>query len=263
MTGTRTEPDITAVCCGLVGTLVADDGLIERSFAEAIATQGVVAGTSAYARRMTQVHQARGKSPADVFGTLFPDNEARAQAALLAFHRALADTIRRTEFVSLPGAVAAVRELAAAGVAVCVLTSLPRQAADQIMSSTGLRRRLSLTLSAEEVARGFPAPDLVLTALMRSGSGAVRELAVVHSTGAGVESGRRAGAGVVAGVLTGRHPAARLRAAGAGHILGSFADLPRLVLGGGYPAGRQVPALTEAIVSMPAQPAFEHRPAGR
>ena len=72
---------ITLVCCGLIGTLVADDGLIERSFAEAIATQGVVSGTSAFARRMSQVHQARGKAPGDVLRELFPDNEARAQAA--------------------------------------------------------------------------------------------------------------------------------------------------------------------------------------
>ena len=64
--GVTDKPGITLACCGLLGTLVADDGLIERSFAEAIATQGVVSGTSAFARRMAQVHQARGQAPGDV-----------------------------------------------------------------------------------------------------------------------------------------------------------------------------------------------------
>ena len=86
---------ITLVCCGLIGTLVVDDGLIERSFAEAIATQGVVSGTSAFARRMSQVHQARGLAPGDVLRVLFPDNEPRAQAAQLAFDRALPEAISR------------------------------------------------------------------------------------------------------------------------------------------------------------------------
>ena len=91
------KPGITLVCCGVLGTLVADDGIIERSFAEAIATQGVVSGTSAYARRMAQVHRLRGQGPGDVLHALFPENEARAQAAQLAFDRALFDAIRRAD----------------------------------------------------------------------------------------------------------------------------------------------------------------------
>jgi hypothetical protein len=69
----------------------------------------------------------------------------------------------------------------------------------------------------------------VLTAVLRTGTGSVAEVAVVHGTGAGMESGRRAGASVVAGVLTGPHSAQRLRSAGATHVLRSVADLPGLV----------------------------------
>ncbi|MEU3513672.1 hypothetical protein ABZ733_38795, partial [Streptomyces longwoodensis] len=41
----------------------------------------------------------------------------------------------------------------------------------------------------------------------------------------------RAGAGLVAGVRTGAHDARTLRAAGAGHVLDSVADLPALLRG--------------------------------
>jgi phosphoglycolate phosphatase len=220
---------ISLVCCGLIGTLVADDGLIERSFAEAIATQGVVAGTSAFARRMSQVHQARGRSPGDVLRVLFPDNEPRAQAAELAFDRALPDALSRTAITRLPGAVEALDEIRRTGRLVCVVTSLPRRVLNQVVRAADLDAHIDLAISLEDAPRGFPAPDLMLTAMLRAGVGAVQDVAVTHGTGAGMESGRRSGAGVVVGVLTGAHSRARLRAAGASHVIPSFADLPALL----------------------------------
>lgn len=248
---------VTLACCGLLGTLVSEDGIIERSFAEAIATQGVVSGTSAFARRMAQVHQARGQAPGDVMRLLFPDNVARAQAAQLAFDRALPDAIGRSVIRPVPGAVHVLEQLRTAGCRICVVTSLARRVLDLVLDAAGLQRKVDLTLAAEDAPRGFPAPDLVLTAILRSGAGAVQDVAVVHGTGAGVEAGRRSGAGVVAGVLTGPHPAARLRSAGATSILPSIADLPALLADG-------VPA-TGAIgdVSVPAQAPLERRTSGR
>lgn len=232
MTKATDQPGIALVCCGLLGTLVTDDGLIERSFAEAIATQGVVSGTSAFARRMAQVHQLRGQAPGDVLSVLFSDNEARAQAAKLAFDRALVDAIRRSEIKLVPGAQPVLDKLGDAGRRICVTSSLPRRALDMVIEAAGLRRRIDVSLSAEDVPRGFPAPDLVLTAIIRSGTRAVQDVAVVHGTGAGLTGGCRAGAAVVVGVLTGPHPVARLRAAGATHVLSSVADLPEIVLAG-------------------------------
>jgi hypothetical protein len=55
---------------------------------------------------------------------------------------------------------------------------------------------------------------------------------VIHSDSAGVEAGRRSGAAAVVGVLTGPHPAARLRAAGATSVIPSIADLPALLADG-------------------------------
>ena len=222
---------ITLVCCGLIGTLVVDDGLIERSFAEAIATQGVVSGTSAFARRMSQVHQARGRAPGDVLRVLFPDNEPRAQAAQLAFDRALPEAISRTVVEPIPGAVEALTEMRAAGRQVCVLTSLPRRVVELVLSAADLRGHIDLALSGEDAPRGFPAPDLALTAVIQSGAWSVQDLAVVHGTGAGMECGRRSAVSATVGVLTGPHSAARLRGAGATHVLSSIAELPALLSG--------------------------------
>jgi phosphoglycolate phosphatase len=220
---------ITLVCCGLIGSLVADDGPIERSFAEAIATQGVVAGTSAFARRMSQVHRARGRAPGDVLRELFPDNEARAQAAELAFERALPEALSRTLITRLPGAVEALDDIRRTGRRVCVITSLPRRVLNLVVAAADLDRHVDLTVSLEDAPRGFPAPDLALTAMLRAGVAGVQDVALVHGTGAGMECGRRSGAGIVVGLLTGAHSSARLRAAGANHVIRSIAELPALL----------------------------------
>jgi phosphoglycolate phosphatase len=84
-------------------------------------------------------------------------------------------------------------------------------------------------LCPDDVPRGFPWPDLVLTALLRFGGGDVREMAVASGTEHGLVAGRRAGAQIVAGVLTGPHTPARMRRAGATHLIESIAELPELV----------------------------------
>jgi phosphoglycolate phosphatase len=69
--------------------------------------------------------------------------------------------------------------------------------------------------------------------LLRLGGGAVSELAVVGDTASDVESGLRAGAGLVAGVLTGAASQDELERANAPVILDSVDDLlPLLGLAG-------------------------------
>jgi len=259
------SPGITLACFGLVGTLVTDAGMLERAFAEAIATQGVVSGTSAFARAMAQVHRARGQSPSDVLSALFPDNQARAQAAQLAFERSVGDALARTIATPIPGAREVLTGLAESRCRLCVMTWLPRLELSAMLHTLGWRDLFSAALTADDVPRGLPSPDLALAAMLRVGVGDVREVAMVHATAAGVECGRRAGARIVAGVLTGPHPAARLRASGATHVLASIADLPG-VLEGGRPAAAASSERADDVqrarpteVSVPPQKPLERR----
>jgi phosphonatase-like hydrolase len=222
-------PLATLVCCGLIGTAVADDGLVERAFAEAIATAGIVTGTSAYTRCMVQVHRHRGQSTADVMNGLFPGNQARAQAAQLVFDRAFGAAVARMGVAPVAGARKAIEQLSGAGLHVCLITGLSRRLLGLVLDAVGLRDCVDLALSADDVPRGCPSPDLVLAAMLRLGVGDVHETVVAHGAESGLLCGRRAGAGLVAGVLTGPHPAARLRGAGAHHLVTSLSDLPDLV----------------------------------
>ena len=222
-------PPISLACFGLFGTAAQDDGMLERAFAEACATQGIVPGTADYAHHMVAVHQTLGEPPVDVFRGLFPGNPGRAEAAALSFERSFRAAIDRHGLLPVPGAQEAIEGLRESGVRVCMITGLSRRLLGIVLDTLGWWRLVDLALSPEDVPRGCPWPDQMLAAMLRLGVEDVREAAYAGSTASGISCARRAGARIVAGVLTGGHTRERLRAAGATHFITGIADFPGLL----------------------------------
>jgi len=220
---------VSLICWDVVGAAAADGSIMERAFAEAIATQGVVAGTAAYVRSMVQFDRTRGWPPADVMRNLFPEDEIRAQVANLAFERSFRAAADRFGVLPLPGANEALAKLSAAGIKICLMASLSRPALNLIMERLDWEQRADLVLCADDVARGFPWPDLILTAVLRLAIGDVRDVVVVTASEGGALSAQRAGARSVVGVLSDVDDGGRLRRAGATHLLADVGELPDLV----------------------------------
>ena len=220
---------VSLVCCDVVGAAAVGGSILERAFVEAIATQGVVVGTAAYVRSMVQFDRTRGWPPADVMRHLFPEDEIRAQAANLAFERSFQAAVDRFGVLPLPGANDALAKLAAAGIKVGLISGLSRPALTLIMERLAWWQRGDLILCADDVARGFPWPDLILSAVLRLGIGDVRDVVVVTASEGGVLSAQRAGARFAVGVLSDVDDGGRLRRAGATHLLADLGELPDLV----------------------------------
>ncbi|MFE4574136.1 phosphonatase-like hydrolase [Streptomyces chartreusis] len=217
--------DIRLVVLDMAGTTVADGGLVERAFAAAARHVG-----EDPAAGIDHVRATMGESKISVFRHLFGD-ETKAREANGAFEAAYADLVDGGEVAALPGAREAVEELTAQGRTVVLSTGFARPTQDAILAALGWQDLVPLTLCpADAGGRGRPYPDMVLTALLRTGAAdAVGQVAVVGDTSYDMLSGVRAGAGLVAGVLTGAHDAQALRSAGATHVLDSVAELPRLL----------------------------------
>jgi hypothetical protein len=109
---------------------------------------------------------------------------------------------------------------------VCFITGLSRGLLGLVLDTLGWRRQVDFVVCPEDAPRGYPWPDPMLCAMLRLGVTDVRETAYAGGTESGVLCGRRAGAQIVAGILTGGHTRDRLQRAGATHLLGSFAELP-------------------------------------
>lgn len=222
---------IKLACLDLAGTTIGDLATVERAFAEAIATQGIVPGTGAYARAMVHVHRFRGCPKIEVFRGIFPGNEAQAQAANLAFERSYAGAIGRAGLTPMPGVVEALEKLAGSGIKIALITGFSRTTLSRVLSVLGWHDQLvDLAICPEDAGRGRPWPDMVLHAVLRLGIEDVRHVAVVGDAESDMLCGRRAGASVVAGVMTGAHSRERLLKGGATHILDSIADFPGLIL---------------------------------
>jgi phosphonatase-like hydrolase len=215
----------------MAGTTVHDDGTVLEAFAAAIAAQNLP--VRAFNQAMTDVRSSMGQSKIEVFRRILGD-EAAAQKANEAFEDHYAAAVRAGAVAAMPGAEQAITRLRQAGIRVCLATGFSPATRDAIIDQLGWGGLVDLVLSPADAGfwgRGRPWPDLPLTALLRLRGGAVSELAVAGDTASDVESGLRAGAAVVAGVLTGADSRADLERAGAPLILDTIADIVPHVTG--------------------------------
>ena len=215
---------ITVACLDMAGTTVADDGTVIAAFSAAVERFGLAPGTQRYDQALAFVKETMGQSKIEVFRHILGAEEA-AQQANGAFEEHYAASVQAGAAAPLPGAAETFAALRAAGIKVCLATGFSPATRDALLDALGWRPLIDLALSPADVGRGRPWPDLPLTALLRLGGGAVSELAVAGDTPSDVESGLRAGAGLVAGVLTGSASREDLERARAPVILDTIAGL--------------------------------------
>ena len=222
---------ITVACLDMAGTTVADDGSVMSAFSAAMDQLGLAPGTPEFDRAAEIVRVTMGQSKIEVFRRILGDEQSAA-AANTAFEEHYARIVGAGGIAPLPGAAATLAALRAAGIRICLATGFSPVTRNAVLDALGWHPLVDLALSPADAGRGRPWPDLPLTALLRLGGGAVSELAVAGDTASDVESGLRAGAGLVAGVLTGSGSREELEKAGAPHVLDSVAGLlPLLGLG--------------------------------
>jgi phosphonatase-like hydrolase len=216
-------------CIDMAGTTIRDEGLVDQALTVAAAGQGVAPGTAEYERMRAVVRKTQGQSKIEVFRLLLDGDEERARAANETFEEAYGLLVDDGAVTPIPGAAEAIRALRAAGIKVALTTGFARGTQDAIIEAIGWRGLVDLSLSPADAGRGRPYPDLVLVAALRLGVDDVRRIAVVGDTPLDVIAGRRAGAGLVAGVLTGAGDRPALISAGATHVIGSIGELPALL----------------------------------
>jgi phosphoglycolate phosphatase len=227
VTGPRPMRQIELVCLDMAGTTVADDGLVERAFVAALDAAGP-ADADERARMVQYTRDTMGQSKIAVFRALFGDEET-AQKANAAFESAYDSAISSGGVRPIDGAAEAIAALRASGRKVALLTGFSPATRDKLIDALGWSEIADLVLCPAEAGRGRPAPDLVLTALLRLGASEVAAVAVAGDTASDIATGRAAGASVLVGVLTGFDDEERLYAAGATDVLASVAELPELL----------------------------------
>ena len=221
---------ISVLCLDMAGTTVSDGSTVMTAFTAAIAAEALPGRE--FTAAMQYVQATMGRSKIEVFRHVLGD-EAAAQRANASFEGHYAKAVADGRVTAMPGAEQLFAACRDAGIRVCLSTGFAPVTRDAIIAALGWADKVDLLLSPADAGRGRPWPDMPLTALLRLGGGSVRELAVAGDTPSDIESGLRAGAALVAGVLTGDCARADLEAVPAATglpgiplILDSIAGLP-------------------------------------
>lgn len=210
------------VVLDMAGTTVVDDGLVEGAFERA--WDRVIATEEGRDSALAHVRATMGQSKIEVFRALA--DEGTAQALNAAFEDAFRELIDEGRCEPIGGAREAVESLRERGLKIAFTTGFARPTAEAILQSLGWSDLADVVLTPADAGRGRPAPDLNLTALIRTGTSSVSAMVCVGDTESDAAAGRAAGAGLTVGVLTGSRPEQALLAAGADLVLASIADLP-------------------------------------
>ena len=218
---------ISLCCLDMAGTTVTDGGLVERCFAAAMVASGATGRDEAADLQM--VRDTMGQEKIVVFRRLFAGDESIAQRANIGFERAGISAVADGVVPAIPGAARALAVMRDRGIRICLTTGFAPSTREAIVAAIGWGDLVDLSLSPADAGRGRPWPDMIWAAAMRLGIDGADEIAVVGDTANDLLAGRRSGASVVTGVLTGAHDRAALTAAPHTHILDSVTDLPAVL----------------------------------
>jgi phosphoglycolate phosphatase len=221
--------DFRLACLDMAGTTVGDDGLVERAFTIALLRQSTQPRTPEFDDALRYVRDTMGQSKIEVCRHLTGGDKDAAHKLNLRFEESYGDLVREGAVKPLPGAVRALRLLRAAGVRTALTTGFSKSTQDTIIDILGWRGLVDALICPYGTVRGRPHPDMVLAAAAACAVDDLSRVAVVGDTPSDVESGLRAGAGVVVGVLTGAAERDALLSAGAHEIIESVEDLPELL----------------------------------
>jgi phosphonatase-like hydrolase len=244
-------PAIELVVLDMAGTTVVDDGVVEQAFART-ADRVDLGPALTPDEALQHVRDTMGQSKIEVFRHLTGGDEQLAQRANEQFEVAYGELVDESGVEPIAGAGDLVDALRASGRSVVLTTGFSPATRDRLLDSLGWT--VDAALSPVDAGRGRPAPDLVLTALLRTGASSVAAVAVVGDTASDVLSGRAAGAGLVVGVTTGAHTREQLLAAGADVVLDSVRELVGLpqFAGVAVPAAAPVASAVASVVASPA-----------
>jgi HAD superfamily hydrolase (TIGR01509 family) len=153
---------------------------------------------------------------------------------LAARRNALYHELAQGRTAEVPGVGAFVRALHAAGIPRALATSADPASVAAVLAATGLGSAFPVRVTAVDVRRGKPDPEVYREAAARLGVPPGACVAFEDAV-AGIEAARRAGMAVV-GVAT-AYPAPELAAAGAALVVPDFAGVTWEAVAGLRPAG--------------------------
>lgn len=149
----------------------------------------------------------------------------------LDFRKALEEAYDQLEVTSFAGVPELFRILRDKSIHVVLNTGYDRRTAQLLIGKLGWQegREFDALITADDVSKGRPAPDMILLAMRLFGVSDAESVLKAGDSVIDIEEGKNAGCGLIIGVLSGAQTREQLQQAEPDHILENLAGLSRLI----------------------------------
>ncbi len=156
-----------------------------------------------------------------------PAEDELAQDIFEDFEALLELAYEHLEPQPMPGSVAVFAELRERGIKVVLNTGYKREVANYLLDRLGWEEgaHFDLLITASEVERGRPHPEMILLAMEHFGVEDAKKVAKIGDSIVDIEEGINAGCGLVAGITTGAQTREQLATARPTHIFDHLDEL--------------------------------------
>jgi phosphonatase-like hydrolase len=212
----------------IAGTLIEDHNEVSDAFLEALRNNGIEVSDA-------EIKEWKGSSKREVithfaarqFGPC--RNQALIERTYTEFRYGLEQKYRPENIVPIAGAENVLRKVRDRGLKLATTTGFYREVRDTILQSAKWQNTFDVNICSDDVAQGRPAPDMIFRVMEMAGVSDPKLVITIGDTPLDLQSGSRAGCGMVVGVLTGSHTVDRLRREPHTHILPSVAEVTSLL----------------------------------
>jgi phosphoglycolate phosphatase-like HAD superfamily hydrolase len=195
------------------GTAVRDTADVAAVFRATLEQYGIVAPPN-------KIGESRGASKREVIAELLGGANARSRGV-----------------EAVPGVAAAFDRLRANGIKVVLTTGFDTRTMAVVLQQLDWEGVVDFVVTADDVVRGRPAPDLILTAMRRAEVVRGDAVVTVGDTVNDLRAAAAAGVGASVGVLTGAHDRKQRSAVPHTIIRESAAEVPRWLSDRDWSAG--------------------------
>ena len=208
----------------MAGTTINDRDEVYRVLREATEREGATYSDAQFQEWMGTEKKWAIRNLLDIGGVNV--TEELVEQAWTWFREELRRTYSEQPPVAIEGVEQALADLRARGIKVGLTTGFSREIAGIILESMGwgVGVNLDASVTADQVGRGRPAPDMILRVMEMTGVEDTSQVISVGDTAADIRSAQAAGVTSV-GVLTGHLSLAQFVELGAGQVLRSVADI--------------------------------------
>jgi phosphonatase-like hydrolase len=208
----------------MAGTTVTDGGEVPLAFMSALAGFDITISPE-------ELNAVRGASKREALAMLLgPARADQTEIIYTRFVEKLAHSYGNGGAASIAGAKETFDYFRERDVAIALNTGFERSIVDLLLSELGWAASMfGAVVCGDEVARGRPAPDLILAAMARTGVENARRVVNVGDTVMDLRAGVSAGVGCNVGVLSGAHAKDRLAAEPHTVLINSVRELPALL----------------------------------